>query len=160
MTIREIFLTMTVIRNREVITKLDVIEEKEPFIINIMRMVTDESINYNSAKKLIFYMRRLKMNELEFFIIMIVILILEEFIFTNTRYFWLGGIIPFLGTIGIIYILVESQNIQFQDYLIAAIGIIVLLIMWGDGHERYSKRIKKQKNRMFEQDLMNEKRKK
>ncbi|GAB5055387.1 hypothetical protein [Pediococcus parvulus] len=100
------------------------------------------------------------MNELEFFIIMIVILILEEFIFTNTRYFWLGGIIPFLGTIGIIYILVESQNIQFQDYLIAAIGIIVLLIMWGDGHERYSKRIKKQKNRMFEQDLMNEKRKK
>lgn len=41
------------------------------------------------------------MNELEFFIIMIVILILEEFIFTNTRYFWLGGIIPFLGTIGI-----------------------------------------------------------
>lgn len=79
---------MTVIRNREVITKLDVIEEKEPFIINIMRMVTDESINYNSAKKLIFYMRRLKMNELEFFIIMIVILILEEFIFTNTRYVW------------------------------------------------------------------------
>lgn len=45
---------MTVIRNREVITKLDVIEEKEPFIINIMRMVTDESINYNSAKKINF----------------------------------------------------------------------------------------------------------
>ncbi len=80
-----------------------------------------------------------------FFGLMIVLFLLEEFVFANTRYFWLGGIIPLMGTVGIVYILMKASNLGIQDYFMALMGIVVLLVFWGDGHNRYEKRMKKQK---------------
>lgn len=93
------------------------------------------------------------MTEFMFFIIIIGLFLLEEFVFANTRYFWLGGVMPLLGTIGIFFVLMKSSNLEFYDYLMALSGIVVLLVFWGDGHTRYQKRMKKQKNKMLSQDI-------
>jgi len=93
------------------------------------------------------------MNELMFFIIVIGLFLLEEFVFANTRYFWLGGIVPLLGTIGILFIMMKSSNLELHDYFMALMVIVVLLVFWGDGHTRYRKRMAKQKNKMLSQDL-------
>lgn len=93
------------------------------------------------------------MNEFMFFGLAIGIYLLEEYVFANTRYFWVGGILPLLGTLGIIYILVKSSGLSWNDYLMAAIGVFVLLGVWGDGHNRYLRRMKKQRNQMLAQDL-------
>lgn len=87
------------------------------------------------------------MNELTFFIIMIFLILIETYGLANTKYFWLGGVIPLLGTIGIVWVMVKSQNLTFIDFIMAAIGIIVLLVFWGDGHNRYNKRTLKGKNK-------------
>lgn len=87
------------------------------------------------------------MNELTFFIIMIFLILIETYGLANTKYFWLGGVIPLLGTIGIVWVMVKSQNLTFIDFIMAAIGIIVLLVFWGDGHYRYNKRTLKGKNK-------------
>ena len=86
--------------------------------------------------------------------------LLEEYVMANTRFFWLGGIIPLLGTIGIILVLIKSGNNQISDYFFGVLGILVLIIFWGDGHQRYIKRMKKQKNKMLSKDLTEEKNKK
>ncbi|MFW4406828.1 hypothetical protein ACN677_15325 [Lactiplantibacillus paraplantarum] len=86
--------------------------------------------------------------------------LLEEYVMANTRFFWLGGIIPLLGTIGIILVLIKSGNNQISDYFFGVLGIIVLIIFWGDGHQRYIKRMKKQKNEMLSKDLTDQKNKK
>ncbi|GKQ43293.1 hypothetical protein RD055328_12160 [Companilactobacillus sp. RD055328] len=93
------------------------------------------------------------MTELTFFIIIIFLILIETYVLANTKYFWLGGVIPLLGTIGIVYVLVKSQHLVFIDFIIAAIGIIVLLVFWGEGHNRYNKRISKEKNKMLSNDL-------
>ncbi len=69
-----------------------------------------------------------------------VVLLLEELVFTNTHYIWVGGIIPLLGTIGIIFLLIKSGNNQVSGYIIAVIGVVLLLLIWLDGHSRYKRR--------------------
>ncbi|GKQ43294.1 hypothetical protein RD055328_12170 [Companilactobacillus sp. RD055328] len=54
---KEYSVSYPTVRNRlnEVINKIDIIDEKdsEPFIMDVMRLVTDDEISYNSAKKII-----------------------------------------------------------------------------------------------------------
>ncbi|GEP18937.1 hypothetical protein [Pediococcus argentinicus] len=97
------------------------------------------------------------MNEILFYVVIIGIGLLEVFGLANTQYFWLCGIIPLLGTLGIIYILVKSSSLGFRDFLEAAIGIFILLTLWGQGHDMYEKRLKKQKDKMLSQDLNDKK---
>ncbi|MHC9536619.1 hypothetical protein ACVQ8P_02315 [Dellaglioa sp. BT-FLS60] len=99
------------------------------------------------------------MNELTFFVIVILLILIETYGLANTKYFWLGGIIPLLGTIGIVLVMVESQHLVFKDFIMAAIGIIGLLVFWGDGHDRYTKRTLKEKNKMLSKDLSQKKNK-
>lgn len=98
-------------------------------------------------------MKEKKMTELTFFAIIILLILIETYGLANTKYFWLGGIIPLLGTISIVLIMVKSEHIIFRDYIMAAVGILVLLVFWGQGHDRYTKRTLKEKNKMLSNDL-------
>lgn len=92
------------------------------------------------------------MTELIFFVVVILLLLIERYVLANTKYFWLGGIIPLLGTIGIILVMVKSQHLIFRDFIMAAIGVIVLLFFWGEGHNRYTKRNLRERNKMLSND--------
>lgn len=87
-----------------------------------------------------------KMNRFIFVIGRIILFILEEYVFTQTRYFWIGGILPILFIILVLYIIIRLYN-QFTllDWF-AAITLFTPLAIWGDGHERYTRKIKKEKN--------------
>lgn len=54
---KEYSVSYPTVRNRlnAVITKIGIIDEKdsEPFIVNLMRLVTDDQISYSAAKKII-----------------------------------------------------------------------------------------------------------
>ena len=83
--------------------------------------------------------------EIILWVIAIGILLLEEFVFANTRYFWLGGIIPLAGTILLVYIFITTTPKGFSDYLLPVLGFFVLLQLWDNGHQKYLKRTQKQK---------------
>ena len=78
--------------------------------------------------------------EIIFWVVAVGIMLLEEFVFANTRYFWLGGIIPLAGTIFLIYIFITTSHKGFSDYILPVLGFFVLLQLWDDGHQKYLKR--------------------
>lgn len=81
------------------------------------------------------------MNQVTFIIIAIVLVLLEEFVLANNRYFWLGGILPAVGTIGLIFIWLQTPQLRFYDYIMLPFCFLFMLYSWGYGHYRYKKRV-------------------
>ncbi|AVK61092.1 hypothetical protein C5Z25_04650 [Lactobacillus sp. CBA3605] len=73
--------------------------------------------------------------------IAIVLVILEEFVFSASRYFWVGGIAPVLWTIFLAYVvIVHAANLTVVDYALAIIAVIVPYVCWGNGFQRRANR--------------------
>jgi len=70
-------------------------------------------------------------------IIAIVIFILEEFVFSASRYFWVGGIVPILWTLVLAYLVVmNAANLTVADYALAIVAVVVPYVCWGNGFQR------------------------
>ncbi|CAJ1229515.1 hypothetical protein [Lactiplantibacillus xiangfangensis] len=62
---------------------------------------------------------------------------LEEFVFTASRYFWVGGIVPILWTLFLAYLVVmNAANLDVRDYTLAIIAVIIPYVCWGNGYQR------------------------
>ena len=76
-------------------------------------------------------------------VIAIVIFILEEYLFTASRYFWVGGIVPVLWTAFLAYlVVVNAMNLTVREYALAIIAVILMFVgvtaingIRGDSHE-------------------------
>lgn len=63
-------------------------------------------------------------------VIAIVIFILEEYLFTASRYFWVGGIVPVLWTVFLAYlVVVNAMNLTVREYALAIIAVIILMFV-------------------------------
>ncbi|MFC6163633.1 hypothetical protein ACFP3T_02965 [Lactiplantibacillus dongliensis] len=77
------------------------------------------------------------MNLLTLGLIAIVLFVLEEFVFSASRYFWIGGIAPVLWTIFLGYeVVINAASLNVTDYLLAIIAVIVPYVCWGNGFQR------------------------
>ncbi|USS87529.1 GlpM family protein [Fructilactobacillus hinvesii] len=88
--------------------------------------------------------------------IVIILMLLEEFVLTDTKYFWIGGIIPLIGTIGIIAVMIVTHSYSMSDLFHALIGIFVLLIFWGTGDDRHRKKVKRAEAERLAHDAKDE----
>ena len=74
-------------------------------------------------------------------VIAIVIFILEECLFTASRYFWVGGIVPVLWTVFLAYLfVVHAMNLTVREYALAIIAVIIPYVCWGNGYQRHQRR--------------------
>lgn len=70
-------------------------------------------------------------------IIAIIIFVLEEFVFSASRYFWVGGIAPVLWTLFLAYVVVmNAANLTAADYALAIVAVVVPYVCWGNGFQR------------------------
>lgn len=70
-------------------------------------------------------------------IIAIILFILEEFVFSASRYFWVGGIAPIVWTVFLAYeVIVNAATLTMPDYVLAMIAVIVPYVCWGNGFYR------------------------
>ncbi len=70
-------------------------------------------------------------------LIAIGLFILEEFVFTASRYFWVGGIVPVLWTLFLAYLVVmNAANLDVRDYTLAIIAVVIPYVCWGNGYQR------------------------
>ncbi|MGX4763429.1 hypothetical protein [Holzapfeliella sp. JNUCC 72] len=77
-----------------------------------------------------------------FFTIFIGIIALEYYVLTNTKYFWLGGILPALVTVFCIFLMVKTNSYAVRDFLMIGTIAIGSLCFWGAGDERHKRKIK------------------
>ncbi|USS86679.1 hypothetical protein M3M38_00960 [Fructilactobacillus cliffordii] len=75
--------------------------------------------------------------------IIIILMLLEVFVLTDTKYFLVGGIIPLIGTIGILFVLIATHSYSSGDFFHALIGIFMLLLFWGAGDDRHRRKLKR-----------------
>ncbi|MQS53400.1 hypothetical protein [Companilactobacillus mishanensis] len=73
-------------------------------------------------------------------IIGFILYMLELFVFSNTKSFWIGGIFPLIVTISIIGLLLTNP-VGWKDVIMAIVAVAVTLAFWAEGHERYKKRV-------------------
>ncbi|WP_048000471.1 hypothetical protein [Lactiplantibacillus herbarum] len=74
-------------------------------------------------------------------IITIVIAVLEEYVFSASRHFWIGGIVPILWTVVLAYlVIVNAMDLNVRDYTVAIIAVIVPYVCWGNGSQRHADR--------------------
>lgn len=72
-------------------------------------------------------------------IVGIILFVLEEFVFSASRYFWVGGIVPVLWTVFLAYlVIVNATDLTVRDYLLAIIGVIIPYVCWGNGYQRHA----------------------
>lgn len=70
-------------------------------------------------------------------LIAIGLFVLEEFVFTASRYFWVGGIVPILWTLFLAYLVVmNAANLDVRDYTLAIIAVVIPYVCWGNGYQR------------------------
>ncbi|MFC6180159.1 hypothetical protein [Lactiplantibacillus daowaiensis] len=70
-------------------------------------------------------------------IIAIILFVLEEFVFSASRYFWIGGIAPVLWTVFLAYLVImHAATLTVTDYTLAIIAVIVPYVCWGNGFQR------------------------
>ena len=70
-------------------------------------------------------------------LIAIGLFVLEEFVFTASRYFWVGGIVPVLWTLFLAYLVVmNAANLDVRDYTLAIIAVVIPYVCWGNGYQR------------------------
>lgn len=71
-------------------------------------------------------------------IVAIAVFVLEEYVFTASRHFWVGGIVPVLWTILLAYlVLVNAMNLTVREYALAIIAVIIPYVCWGNGYQRH-----------------------
>ncbi|MFC6295519.1 hypothetical protein ACFQH1_09945 [Lactiplantibacillus daoliensis] len=71
-------------------------------------------------------------------IIAIIIFILEEYVFSASRYFWVGGIVPVLWTVFLAYLVVmNAANLTVADYALAIVAVVVPYVCWGNGFQHH-----------------------
>ncbi|MBU7464515.1 hypothetical protein [Lactiplantibacillus pentosus] len=74
-------------------------------------------------------------------VVAIVVFILEEYVFTASRHFWVGGIAPVLWTILLAYlVLVNAMDLTVREYVLAIIAVIIPYVCWGNGYQRHQQR--------------------
>ncbi|MFC6202842.1 hypothetical protein ACFP1L_13295 [Lactiplantibacillus nangangensis] len=72
-------------------------------------------------------------------IIAIIIFVLEEFVFSASRYFWVGGIVPVLWTAFLAYLVVtQAANLTLPDYVLVIIAVIAPYVCWGNGFQHHA----------------------
>jgi len=73
--------------------------------------------------------------------IAIVLSVLEEYVFSASRHFWIGGIVPILWTLVLAYlVIVNAMDLNVRDYTVAIIAVIVPYVCWGNGFQRSADR--------------------
>ncbi|MFT8319261.1 MAG: hypothetical protein ABF651_13435 [Sporolactobacillus sp.] len=93
------------------------------------------------------------MTDFIFVILGVGLMILEEYVLANTRFFWLGGILPLAMTAIVLVIIVKDISIfQISDYILAASSLLLPYVLWGNGHDRYKKYLQKEIEKMKAQD--------
>ncbi|MFL2030152.1 hypothetical protein [Loigolactobacillus zhaoyuanensis] len=94
------------------------------------------------------------MGELIFVLTGLVLIALEEYVFTQTRFFWLGGLLPLVGTVLVLFIVFKGfTTFTLRDFITAAIAIVVLYVFWGNGHTHYQKKVKDEEKKMKIKDI-------
>lgn len=74
-------------------------------------------------------------------LVAIVLFILEEFVFSASRYFWVGGVVPVLWTVFLAYVvIVNAMNLDVRDCALAIIAVIIPYVCWGNGFQRAQNR--------------------
>ncbi|MCT6859163.1 MAG: hypothetical protein M3Z82_07865 [Apilactobacillus sp.] len=89
-------------------------------------------------------------NEMGFIIPLLVIValyLLEVYVLTDTKYFWVGGVIPLLFVVFVIYTMISRDKYSFHDFFNLLFVIAGSICIWIDGNNRHKKKngIKKDK---------------
>ncbi|CAH0417630.1 hypothetical protein [Periweissella ghanensis] len=80
------------------------------------------------------------MNQVTFIIIAIILILLEEFVLANNRYFWLGAILPVLTILGLVLIWHNTAIHTWYDYVMLPLCLLFIIYAWGYGRSFYHKR--------------------
>ncbi|BDZ31785.1 hypothetical protein RA086_11190 [Lactiplantibacillus sp. WILCCON 0030] len=81
------------------------------------------------------------MNLITLGLIGLVIFVLEELVFSASRYFWVGGIVPVLWTVFLAYVVVlHAANLTIPEYCLAIIAVIIPYVCWGNGFQHHAGR--------------------
>lgn len=80
-----------------------------------------------------------------FILICAALYLLEVYVMTKTRFFWLGGIIPFLIDVLVITLMVLSKSYSIHDFTVLFIVFFGTLCIWGYGNDKNKKIINKKK---------------
>ncbi|GLB47508.1 hypothetical protein WR164_14870 [Philodulcilactobacillus myokoensis] len=79
-------------------------------------------------------------------IIIALLCLLEIFVMSDTKHFWLGSIIPTLFSIGTIYLMVSNHSYGLSDWFYVLFIIAISYVwIWGYGYKRHQKKINKKK---------------
>ncbi|KPN83045.1 hypothetical protein RZ76_06180 [Apilactobacillus kunkeei] len=80
-------------------------------------------------------------------LVIVALYLLETYVLTDTKYFWVGGIIPLLFVAFAIYKMISRDNYSFHDFFNLIIFIAGIICIWIDGNNRHKKKngIKKDK---------------
>ncbi|KOY72086.1 hypothetical protein [Apilactobacillus kunkeei] len=80
-------------------------------------------------------------------LVIVALYLLETYVLTDTKYFWVGGIIPLLAVSFVIYIMISRDKYSFHDFFNLIIFIAGIICIWSDGNNRHKKKngIKKDK---------------
>ncbi|WP_203622140.1 hypothetical protein [Apilactobacillus nanyangensis] len=80
-------------------------------------------------------------------LVIVALYLLETYVLTDTKYFWVGGIIPLLGVVFVIYTMISHDKYSFHDFFNLFFIIIGFICIWINGNNRHKKKngIKKDK---------------
>ena len=73
-------------------------------------------------------------------LVIIALYLLEVYILTDTKYFWVGGIIPLLAVAFVIYTMISQDKYSFRDFFNLFFIIIGFICIWIDGNNRHKKK--------------------
>ncbi|MFB9768601.1 hypothetical protein [Lactiplantibacillus modestisalitolerans] len=74
-------------------------------------------------------------------LITIVLAVLEEWVFSASRHFWVGGIAPILWTVALaILVLTNAPQLTAREYGLAVIAVIIPYVCWGNGYQKHADR--------------------
>lgn len=76
------------------------------------------------------------------------VVILHRFVLSNRAQSWLGAIVPALWVIAVVIFTTKGAMSSFQDWLLGAIGLLVLLVFWGHGQTTRKERLKRENERI------------
>lgn len=80
------------------------------------------------------------MNQVTFIIIAIILILLEEFVLANNRYFWLSAVLPILAILGLVLIWHNTVIHTWYDYVMLPLCLLFIIYAWVYGRSFYRKR--------------------
>ncbi len=72
-------------------------------------------------------------------LVIVALYLLETYVLTDTKYFWIGGIIPLLAVAFVIYTMISRDKYSFHDFFNLFFIIIGFICIWIDGNNRHKK---------------------